>query len=238
MAKLYSQNDRQYVLEAISETIKARLRLCFLSWIAWQQDQQCPCRSAALKLTEVQLVLGADGKRGEPGAPNTRRVILEDKKHIQSMGIPGIPCSPEPVTVMHQPSMGTPEILKRGELRQMKLMSLRSSREVQRYLSSAKEKCHGDQNNCPRMMQETSAERKLNSWTSSSVSFGKRHHAVLKQTRDFLALHLVLHAWKSVMQEHSDGQVCMIPDHVQNLASRACLLAKRWKLVLEARAMP
>jgi len=228
MAKLYSQNDRQYVLEAISETIQARLRLCFLSWIAWQQDQQCPCRSGALKLTEVQLVLGADRKRGEPGVPN---------KHIQSMGIPGIPCSP-PVTVMHQPS-GTPEILKRGELRQMKLMSLRSSREVQGYLSSVKDKCHGDQNNCPRMMQETSAESKLISWTSSSVSFGKRHHAVLKQTRDFLALHLVLHAWKSVMQgEHSDGQVCMIPDHVQNLASRACLLAKRWKLVLEARAMP
>lgn len=79
---------------------------------------------------------------GEPGVPN---------KHIQSMGIPGIPCSP-PVTVMHQPS-GTPEILKRGELRQMKLMSLRSSREVQGYLSSVKDKCHGDQNNCPRMMQ-------------------------------------------------------------------------------------
>ena len=67
-------------------------------------------------------------------------MILADNKHIQSMGIPG---SPE--------SMGTPEILKRGELRQMKLMSLRSSREVQRYLSST-EKCR-DENNCPRMMQ-------------------------------------------------------------------------------------
>ena len=86
---------------------------------------------------------------GESGASNTP-VILADNKQIQSMGIPNIPGS-ESVTVMHQPLMGTPEILKRGELRQMKLMSLRSSCEVQRYLSST-EKC-GDENNCPRMMQ-------------------------------------------------------------------------------------
>lgn len=97
----------------------------------------------------------------------------------------------------------------------------------------------------------SSSYQSCSGWTSSSVSFGKRHHAaaqqpvvrydlfsppwwkrfffkepnmvlqsktflyiwkrfrygsivqypaeVLKQTRDFLALHLVLHAWKSVM---------------------------------------
>eukprot|EP00435_Cladocopium_sp_Y103_P059240 s402_g21.t1 len=277
-SKLHSRRyERQYVLEAISVAIKARLRLCFLSWLAWQQEDSRSCRKrAAESLGKVQIVLAAEpmgdvsnfasnihGQFGEvavePVTANAKnkqqgRQGVEDKSmgHKDVYRVEGKGGWPGQIQESEGVFDSLAEILKRGELRHSRLLKMagsgytadetsRRSREAseQSLQQSIQLQLKANQQRESNRRSQVSKDRLGGGFTRSSNSsdtslrFGKRHHAVLSEARDLLALHLVMHAWKSLTPYQRVGETSTIPQHVEVLASRACTLARQWQLALE-----